>query len=41
VVYKEDLETGKRLEPIEEVMTEIDDEFTGQVIEELTARKGS
>lgn len=28
------------MEPVEEVMTEVDDEFTGQVIEELTARKG-
>ena len=28
VVYRED-EKGKRLEPVEEVMTEVDDEFTG------------
>ncbi|MFN3525371.1 MAG: translational GTPase TypA, partial [Paracoccus sp. (in: a-proteobacteria)] len=39
VIYKE--EDGKRLEPIEEVIIDVDDEYTGVVIEKLTGeRKG-
>ncbi|OXE36683.1 MAG: translational GTPase TypA [Phenylobacterium zucineum] len=39
VVFQIDPETGERLEPIEEVMIDVDDEFTGIVIEKLSARK--
>jgi len=33
-------EGGKRLEPIEEVMCEVEDDYTGSVIQELSNRKG-
>ncbi len=39
VIYKQD-ENGKRLEPIEHVYIDTPDEFTGVVIEKLSARKG-
>ncbi|MEW6016891.1 MAG: translational GTPase TypA [Pseudomonadota bacterium] len=39
VVFQTDPETGERLEPVEEVMIDVDDEFTGVVIEKLSARK--
>jgi GTP-binding protein len=39
VVYRKDEETGARLEPIEEVVIDVDDEHTGVVIEKLSARK--
>jgi GTP-binding protein len=39
VVYQKDEETGQRLEPIEDVMIDVDDEFSGIVIEKLSARK--
>ncbi|HYG27807.1 MAG TPA: translational GTPase TypA [Caulobacteraceae bacterium] len=39
VVFQTDPETGERLEPIEEVMIDVDDDFTGIVIEKLSARK--
>ena len=39
VVYQKDEETGARLEPIEDVMIDVDDEYTGIVIEKLSARK--
>ncbi len=39
VVFQTDPETGERLEPIEEVMIDVDDEFSGIVIEKLSARK--
>ncbi len=39
VVYQKDEETGQRLEPIEDVLIDVDDEFTGVVIEKLSARK--
>ena len=38
VLYKE--EVGERLEPIEEVVVEVDDEYTGLVITKLAQRKG-
>jgi GTP-binding protein len=38
VVFKTD-EGGQRLEPIEEVVIDVDDEFSGVVIEKLSARK--
>jgi GTP-binding protein len=39
VVFQKDEETGERMEPIEDVMIDVDDEFTGVVIEKLSARK--
>jgi GTP-binding protein len=39
VVFQADPDTGERLEPIEDVMIDVDDEFTGIVIEKLSARK--
>ena len=39
VVFQQDPETGERMEPIEDVMIDVDDEFTGIVIEKLSARK--
>ncbi len=38
VVYREG-EKGERLEPIEEVVIDVDDEYSGVVIEKLSARK--
>ena len=39
VVFKTDEETGEKLEPIEDVVIDVDEEFTGIVIEKLSARK--
>jgi GTP-binding protein len=39
VVFRADPETGERMEPIEDVMIDVDDEFSGIVIEKLSARK--
>jgi GTP-binding protein len=39
VVYRTDEQTGQKLEPIEEVVIDLDDEFSGVVIEKLSARK--
>jgi GTP-binding protein len=39
VVYRADEETSERLEPIEDVVIDVDDDFTGVVIEKLSARK--
>jgi GTP-binding protein len=39
VVFQFDPESGARLEPIEEVVIDVDDEFAGVVIEKLSARK--
>ena len=39
VVYREG-ENGERLEPVEEVVIDVDDEFSGAVIEKLSGRKG-
>jgi GTP-binding protein len=40
VLYKQDPETGKRLEPIEEVFIDVDEDFTGIVVEKMGLRKG-
>ncbi|MGC9953004.1 MAG: translational GTPase TypA [Rhizomicrobium sp.] len=40
VLYKIDPETGQRLEPIEEVTVDVDDPYTGVVIEKISNRKG-
>ncbi len=39
VVFRTDPDTGERMEPIEDVMIDVDDEFSGIVIEKLSARK--
>ncbi len=39
VVYQTDPDSGERLEPIEEVVVDVDDEYAGVVIEKLSARK--
>ena len=38
VLLKDD-ENGKRLEPIEEVMVDVDEDYTGVVVEKMAARK--
>ncbi|KUO58347.1 MAG: GTP-binding protein TypA [Alphaproteobacteria bacterium BRH_c36] len=40
VVFKSDPETGQRLEPIEEVIVDVDDEHTGVVVKKLSERRG-
>ncbi len=40
VLYRDDPETGQRLEPIEEVTIDVDDPYTGIVIEKVSMRKG-
>jgi GTP-binding protein len=39
VLLQEDPETGRKLEPIEEVVIDLDDEFSGVVVETLSRRK--
>jgi GTP-binding protein len=40
VLYQRDEQTGERLEPIEEVTIDVDDPYTGIVIEKVSQRKG-
>jgi GTP-binding protein len=40
VLYKQEESTGKLLEPIEEVFVDVDDEYSGVVVEKLSFRKG-
>ena len=40
VLYREDPKTGERLEPIEEVVIDVDEEYSGIVVEALSVRKG-
>jgi GTP-binding protein len=40
VLYKTD-KSGQKLEPIEELYVDLDDEFTGIIVEKITLRKGS
>ncbi|HLI10132.1 MAG TPA: translational GTPase TypA [Alphaproteobacteria bacterium] len=40
VIFKADATTGQRLEPIEEVLIDVDDAYTGVVIDALSSRKG-
>ena len=40
VLYRTDPETGQRQEPIEEIQVDVDDEFTGVVVEALGKRRG-
>ena len=39
VLFKSDLATGQRLEPIEEVFVDVDEEFAGIVVEKMSRRK--
>lgn len=39
VLFKTDPDSGQRLEPIEEVTVDVDDEFSGVVVEKLSLRK--
>ena len=39
VVFQKDAETGERMEPVEDVVIDVDEEFSGVVIEKLSARK--
>ena len=39
VLYKKDPQTGNRLEPMEEVQIDVDDEFSGVVVEKMGMRK--
>jgi len=40
VIFRVDPETGQRQEPIEEVQVDVDDEYTGVVVEQLGLRRG-
>jgi GTP-binding protein len=40
VLYQEDGKTGERLEPMEEVQVDVDEEFSGVVVEAISIRKG-
>ena len=40
VVMRTDPDTGARLEPVEEVIIDVDDEFTGPVVQKLSERRG-
>jgi GTP-binding protein len=39
VLYREDPDTGERLEPIEEVQIDVDEDYAGVVVEGMSARK--
>jgi GTP-binding protein len=40
VLFQADAATGQRLEPIEEVVIDVDDAYTGAVVEQISLRKG-
>ena len=40
VLFQTDPKTGQRLEPIEEVVIDVDDAYTGPVVEQISMRKG-
>ncbi len=40
VLFKADPNTGEKLEPIEEVVVDVDEEYTGTVVEKISLRKG-
>ncbi len=40
VIYRNDLESGQRMEPIEEVVVDVDEEFAGAVVEKIGIRRG-
>jgi GTP-binding protein len=39
VIYRTDPETGQRLEPFEEVQVDVDEEFSGVVVEKMSERR--
>ncbi len=39
VLFREDPESGQRQEPVEEVQIDVDDDFTGVVVEKMSGRK--
>jgi GTP-binding protein len=41
VVYRKDEDTGQRLEPIEEVIIDVDEAYSGVVVQKLSERKGT
>ncbi len=41
VIIREDPETGQNLEPIEEVIIDVDEEFSGVVVQKLSERKAA
>jgi GTP-binding protein len=40
VIYRNDPETGQRLEPIEEIQVDVDEAYSGVVVEKLGSRRG-
>ncbi len=40
VIYQNDPQTGQRLEPIEEVVVDVDEDFAGVVVEKIGIRRG-
>ena len=40
VLTRQDLETGQTLEPFEEVLIDVDEEFSGAIVEAISKRKG-
>ncbi len=40
VVFKQDEETGEKMEPVEEVIIDVDEAYTGAVVQKLSERKG-
>ncbi len=40
VIYQADPDTGQRLEPIEEVQIDVDEDFSGIVVEKMSTRRG-
>jgi GTP-binding protein len=40
VIYRTDPATGERLEPVEEVLVDVDEEYVGVVVEKLGQRRG-
>lgn len=40
VLYRTDPETGQRMEPVEEVVVDVDEAYAGVVVEKLSERKG-
>ena len=40
VLYETNKETGEKLEPVEEVVIDVDDEYSGPVLEAVSTRKG-
>ena len=40
VVFRTDEETGEKLEPVEEVIIDVDEAYTGAVVQKLSERKG-